>query len=193
MTEQKYRDIHSGLIEKCRNGDRRSQFEIYKLYFKAMYNTCLRIVKNRNDAEDIVQEGFISAYTNLESFTGKVSFGAWLKKIVINRSIDYLKKNRLNFIPIDDISLSNNEDVETDYFVYDIKEIKDAVGQLAEGYRLVTTLYLFEGYDHDEIGEILGISSSASRSQLTRAKKKVIEILENLKDYGKPAKIHQRE
>ena len=191
MTDQKYIDIHAGLIDKCREGDRRSQFEIYKLYYKAMYNICLRIVKNRNDAEDITQEGFISAFSNISTFTGSVTFGAWLKRIVINRSLDFLKKNKLNLISIEEVNISEKDDEELDYKKYEAKQIKDAVSQLTDGYRVVASLYLFEGYDHDEIGEILGITSSASRSQLTRAKKKVIELLEKRNHYGKSKRVFQ--
>ena len=191
MTKTKYIDIHAGLIDKCQVGDRRSQFEIYKLYYKAMYNICLRIVKHKNDAEDIAQEGFISAFTNISSFTGNVTFGAWLKRIIINKSLDYLKKNKPNMISIEDVNISENNEEETDYTKYEIKRIKEAVSKLPDGYRVVTSLYLFEGYDHDEIGEILGITSSASRSQLTRAKKKVIELLENQNQYGKTKRVFQ--
>ena len=191
MTDQKYIDIHAGLIDKCREGDRRSQFEIYKLYYKAMYNICLRIVKNRNDAEDITQEGFISAFSNISTFTGSVTFGAWLKRIVINRSLDFLKKNKLNLISIEEVNISEKDDEELDYKKYEAKQIKDAITQLPDGYRVVASLYLFEGYDHDEIGEILGITSSASRSQLTRAKKKVIELLEKRNHYGKSKRVFQ--
>ena len=182
--EPGYLNIHQEYIEKCRKGDRKAQFEIYKLYFKSLYNTSLRIVRDPQEAEDIMQESFLSAFIKINTYSGKVSFGAWLKKIVINNSLDALKKRRLLTEELnDDFSekVANEEETETDISEIKIENIIEAVHGLPDGYRVVLSLKLFEGYDHDEIAEILGISSSSSRSQFTRAKQKLLRILEKKK------------
>jgi RNA polymerase sigma factor (sigma-70 family) len=173
---------HQELIDGCRRGDQRSQFQIYKLYYKAMYNTSLRIVNDSMEAEDIMQEAFLSAFEKIGSYSGTVSFGAWLKKIVYNRSIDYLNKN----------SKMVYEDIESHYgiedtlteFVQDeepdprVNKVLAIIKKLPEKYRNILSLYLFEGYDHEEIGEILSIPSSTSRSNFSRAKSKIVSEFE---------------
>ena len=190
MTDEPgYLNIHQEYIDRCRKGDRRAQFEIYRLYFKSMYNTSLRIVRDPQEAEDIMQESFLSAFVKINTYSGKVSFGAWLRKIVINNSLDALKKKRLLTKELDeDINEKTGIEEETDEDFTNIKieDIMEAVHELPDGYRVVLSLKLFEGYDHDEIAEILGISSSSSRSQFTRAKQKLILVLKKKKDtYGK--------
>lgn len=177
--KKSYKDIHSKLIEACKKGEQKAQFEIYKLYAKSMYNIAYRIFNNSAEAEDIVQESFLKAFQKLNSFSGDVSFGAWLKKIVVNASLDALRKKKVEFEDIDNINQvdfkQENEDNSTQE--YEIKKVRDAIMRLPDGYRIVLSLYLLEGYDHDEISEIMGITASTSRSQLTRAKKKLIEEL----------------
>ncbi len=179
--EAAFRNIHQDLLDGCKTGDQRAQFQIYKLYYKAMYNTSLRIVNDTMEAEDIMQESFLSAFEKIETYSGTVSFGAWLKKIVINRSLDALSRRKAIFEDIESHTgikdespedLSRQEDVD-----FRVEEVKDAIENLPDGYRIILTLYLLEGYDHDEIGEILSISSSTSRSQLSRAKQKLIAEL----------------
>ena len=92
--EPKYKNIHQELINECKAGNSKAQFEIYKLYYKAMYNTSHRIVNNVQDAEDIMQESFLSAFEKIDSYEGNVSFGSWLKKIAANKSLDHLRKNK---------------------------------------------------------------------------------------------------
>lgn len=176
-----FRNIHQDLLDGCKVGDQKAQFQIYKLYYKAMYNTSLRIVNDTMEAEDIMQESFLSAFEKIETYSGTVSFGAWLKKIVINRSLDALSRRKAIFEDIESHTgikdetgedLSRQEDVD-----FRVEEVKDAIERLPDGYRIILSLYLLEGYDHDEIGEILSISSSTSRSQLSRAKQKLIAEL----------------
>jgi RNA polymerase sigma factor (sigma-70 family) len=171
-------------IEKCRKGDRKAQYEIYRLYYKAMYNAALRIVSIPGDAEDIMQESFLSAFRKIDSYIGDVSFGAWLKKIVINKSIDLLRQRKTRFEEIQDeasqdhVEILFEPDVEDSLQVENyVRRIKNAIKELPKGYEVVLTLALIEGYDHEEISQILSISESTSRSQLARAKKKLIEIL----------------
>jgi len=176
-----YRNIHQDLIEGCKNGDQKAQFQIYKLYYKAMYNTSLRIVNDTMEAEDIMQESFLSAFEKIETYSGTVSFGAWLKRIVINRSLDALNRRKMIFEDIESHQGIRDTSSEESMFVDDIdskvEEVKKAIEKLPDGYRIILSLYLIEGYDHDEIAEILSISSSTSRSQLSRAKQKLLNEL----------------
>ncbi len=152
-----------------------------------MYNTSLRITGNEMDAEDVLQESFVSAFKNLTSFKGTASFGSWLKRIVINNAINLVKKRRIDFESVDgkeDETAFLDSHSEID-ITYDVNLIKDGIARLPEGYRLVLTLYLIEGYDHKEIGQILEITESTSKSQFNRSKKKLREILkEELKYAG---------
>ncbi|MCW0483912.1 RNA polymerase sigma factor [Gaoshiqia sediminis] len=175
--EALYRNIHQEIIDRCREGNREAQFQLYKLYYKSMYNTSLRIVGNPTDAEDVMQEAFLSAFNKMESYEGKVSFGAWLKKIVVNRSLDYLKKRRVVFEEINERVMEEEENPFMETHEIDVEKIKKAIWQLPEGYRVVLSLYLLEGYDHDEISEILHITNVSSRTQLLRAKKKLRDLL----------------
>jgi RNA polymerase sigma-70 factor (ECF subfamily) len=176
--EAAFRNLHQDLIDGCKDGDQKAQFQIYKLYYKAMYNTSLRIVNDTMEAEDIMQESFLSAFEKIETYSGTVSFGAWLKKIVINRSLDALNKKKAVFEDIEShigIRDESQDDSER-YQEIDIRveEVKEAIERLPDGYRVILSLYLLEGYDHDEIAEILSINSSTSRSQLSRAKQKLV-------------------
>jgi len=184
--EEQFRDINYKLIERCSKGDRKAQIELYKKYSGAMYNTCFRILKNSVEAEDVMQEGFLKAFQHIGSYLGDASFGAWLKKIMVNCSLDVLRKNKLEFENIDDIrkiEAEENEINEESIITFKVEQVKKALALLPDGYRIVLSLYLIEGYDHDEIAEITGITASTSRSQLVRAKKKLLELLsEKFKD-----------
>jgi len=173
-----FRNIHQDLLDGCKTGDQKAQFQIYKLYYKAMYNTSLRIVNDTMEAEDIMQESFLSAFEKIETYSGTVSFGAWLKKIVVNRSLDALSRRKAIFEDIEYHTGIRDESTEDQSRQEDldfrVEEVKEAIERLPDGYRIILSLYLLEGYDHDEIGEILSISSSTSRSQLSRAKQKLI-------------------
>ncbi len=99
--EAAFINLHQDLLDGCKTGDQRAQFQIYKLYYKAMYNTSLRIVNDAMEAEDVMQESFLSAFEKIDTYSGTVSFGAWLKKIVINRSLDALSRRKAIFEDID--------------------------------------------------------------------------------------------
>jgi RNA polymerase sigma factor (sigma-70 family) len=172
-------DFNIELISACRNNNRKAQLELYKFFSRRMYNTSLRIVKNRVLAEDVVQEVFINAFKSLDKYKGEVPFDAWLRRIVINRSIDELRKeNKYLFDSVDDWIVTEETYYEnTDYEETNrlIKIIKEKLNELPHGYRVILSLFYLEGYDHEEISLILGISQSTSRSQLTRAIKKLKE------------------
>ena len=172
--------LHDELVEKCKQGDRKSHAEIYQKYAKAMYNTSLRIVNNTGDAEDILQDAFIDAFASLESFQYKSTFGAWLKKIVINKSINHLRKKKMDLIDIDKTAIGNlpeEEKLDEKEVQLKVDEIKKAVKLLPNGYRTVLSLYLFEGYDHEEIAEILRVSHATVRTQYMRAKQKLLGLI----------------
>ncbi len=176
-----FKNIHQDLIDGCKTGDQKAQFQIYKLYYKAMFNTSLRIVNDTMEAEDVMQESFLSAFEKIDTYSGAVSFGAWLKKIVINRSLDILNKRKAIFEDIDThVGIRDNspDDIaQKEELDVRVEEVKEAINRLPDGYRIILSLYLLEGYDHDEIADILGINSSTSRSQLSRAKQKLINEL----------------
>lgn len=177
---------HKDLVEKSKSGDRNSQYQLYELYVDAMYNVSMRILGIKEDAEDIVQDSFVEAFKNLKSFRYESTFGSWLKRIVINKSINHLKIKKIPVTSFDyqeyNISEDNNEDEDINNTIQnrDIYKIKKGITCLPDGYRQIINLYLIEGYDHIEIAEILGITISTSKSQYHRAKKKLIEIVNTL-------------
>jgi RNA polymerase sigma-70 factor (ECF subfamily) len=129
-------------------------------------------------AEDVLQEAFVNAFQNLKSFQGKSSFGAWLKRIVVNKAISYLRKNQLEMVMMEDnMEVADAEGINEDELVLKIESVREAVQRLPNGFRVVFSLYLLEGYDHKEIAEILEISESTSKTQYSRAKKKLKDIL----------------
>ena len=147
-----------------------------------MYSVSLRILGNATDAEDAMQEAFLNAFRNIDTYQGKVSFGAWLRKITINRSLDYLKKRKIKYEEVTERNAGLDED---DAYVgeVDVKRIHKAIQELPDGYRVVLSLHLIEGYDHEEISQILHISNSASRTQYLRAKNKLKDILKKQELY----------
>ena len=176
--EQQALNMHDDLIARCRAGDRAAHYRIYKLYSRSMYNVGYRITGNFQDAEDALQEAFISAFRNLDHYRGDATFGAWLKRIVVNKSINVLKKRRHEAMPGDEGWDVAEEDSGGDYKDnLTVERVKKAIEELPDGYRAVLSLYLLEGYDHQEIAEILGITESTSKSQLNRAKGKLREKL----------------
>lgn len=170
---------HRNLIESCRRGDQKAQFEIYGLYYQAMYNTAFRIVGDPDDAEDVMQEAFLKAFFKLRTYKGKVSFGAWLKRIVVNKALDFLRlrREKISLEEVDEMELAEVEETIILDTEYSVEAIRKAIYSLPEGYRIVLSLILLEGYDHDEVSEILGVSNSTSRTQYHRAKKKLVELL----------------
>jgi len=181
--ESSFVNIHQDVINACIKGDRNAQFKIYKLYYKAMYNTCLRIVNDTAEAEDIMQESFLDAFQRIDSYSGEGSFGSWLKRIVINRSLDYLRKSK-DFVSIEDEQIDLPEIVEPnreEEINYLVNEVKQAITELPNEYRVILTLFLIEGYDHEEISQILNISNQLSRTRFSRARQKLIGMLRETK------------
>lgn len=177
--ESQVTNIHEELIARCKAGDRDAHYRLYKLYSRSMYNVAYRIVGGEDDAQDALQEAFISAFRNLESYRGDAAFGAWLKRIVVNKAINIVKKRKHELIPDDEQwDVAEEEEIVEYREALSVDRVKKAIEQLPDGYRSVLSLYLLEGYDHQEIAEILGITESTSKSQLNRAKAKLKELLE---------------
>lgn len=171
-------DVQNELVERCLLGDRVAQRAFYDSYSKAMYNAAFRILQSREEAEDVLQESFLKAFNSMSTFRGDASVGSWLKRIVVNASINTLKKRRLNFDVLDEDRLEvEDEGPYEEMFHYTIDDVKSAVKELSDGYRTVFTLYVFEDYSHKDIGDFLGVSESTSKSQLNRARKRVAEWL----------------
>jgi RNA polymerase sigma-70 factor (ECF subfamily) len=172
-------DIHKDIIEKSKKGNSKAQYELYQLYAKAMYNTCYRMMNSQTEAEDMLQEAFTEAFMKLHTFRYESTFGAWLKRIVINKCINEIKRRKADLRFEDDMSMYDDRIDEDDVKVeLKVGDIKRAMEHLPEGSRVIFSLYLLEGYDHREIAQILNVSESNSKSQYMRAKRKVKEILE---------------
>ena len=176
--ETVYIDKHVELVNECRTGSRKAQFDLYKLYAAAMYNVALRIVNDDAEAEDVLQEAFLDAFNRIADFRQETTFGLWLKQIVINRSINYLRKRKVELVSLDEVEIADEPNYDESEAVLKVEAIKAAMNELPDGYRVVLTLYLFEGYDHEEISHILKISENTSRSQYMRAKRKLNSLLE---------------
>lgn len=176
-----YASTHRNIVEQCQNGNRQAQFELYRLYSKAMYNVCLRMVKDELEAEDILQNSFVDVFTKLHTFRFQSSVGAWIKRIVVNNCINFLKRRKVYFEEIDDRHVPEapeaNSVPDADPQGLSVDRIRQAMQELPDGYRVVFSLYMLEGYDHKEIGHILGVTEATSKSQYSRAKQKLRQIL----------------
>ncbi|NJB85900.1 RNA polymerase sigma-70 factor (ECF subfamily) [Lewinella marina] len=180
-TAAEYRDTHREIVLGCQRKDRNAQRQLYSHYAKPMYNLCLRMLKHSHDAEDVLQVAFVTIFSRIDTFNFEASISAWIKRVVVNRCIDHLKKRRLLTIDLDpgrhEAAAVVDEPVYSEENGYTVERIKRAMDHLSEGYRVVLTLYLFEGYDHEEIAQILGISPGTSKSQYSRARKRLAQLL----------------
>jgi RNA polymerase sigma factor (sigma-70 family) len=174
----RFLDNQQGIIDRCKQGDEKAFEQLYSLYAKAMYNVAYRVTGREEEAEDVLQDAFISAFKNIHAYRGDSPFGAWLKRIVINKGINVLRNRKQDIVPVDE---KTELIPEEEPFIYkeelNVEKVRKALMQLPDGYRNVLSLYLLEGYDHQEIAEILHINESTSKSQLNRAKAKLKDIL----------------
>lgn len=175
------KNIDIKLIESCRNNERSAQERIYELYAKALFNTCCRIVDNEADAEDLMQESFIEAFRKIDTYRGEGEFSGWLKRIAINHSINFLRK-RKRLVSLDEgyteIPDNQQEDETISENVFcRMEEIREALSHLSHDYKIVLSLHLLEGYDHEEIASILGTTYGNIRTRYSRAKQKLLGII----------------
>ncbi|WP_412984793.1 RNA polymerase sigma factor [Pontimicrobium sp. IMCC45349] len=176
------------LIQLCISGNQQAQLEVYNRYYKAMYNTAYRIVKDSFEAEDIMQDSFLTAFTKLKSLKDTVTFGAWLKRIVVNNSIyHYKKNNKYSEVPLDDVlyKVENQEGISSDLELNNIKvkQVLDTLKTLKDNYRVSLTLHLIEGYDYEEISDILNMSYANCRTTISRAKESLRKKLQLVAEY----------
>ncbi len=167
------------LVQQCLNGEASAYRALYDRYSKAMYNTALRILNRTDDAEDILQEAFTDAFQKLSSFEGRSTFGAWLRQIVVYKSIAHLKKQKLllHSLESDAENIAEDSEIDEDEVWYSVDSIKQAMQKLPDGYRTVLTLHLIEGYEQEEVAEMMKVAHSTVRTQYMRAKQKLLQVL----------------
>ena len=172
------------LIADCHANDRKAQLKLYNRYCEGMYIVAKRFLSDPFEAEDAMQEAFIKAFAKLHQYSGDVTFGAWLKRIVINKCIDKLKAKKLELVALNEHILGTTEE-DDNWQVEDgigVEEVKNAIAGLPQKYKYPLMLFLIEGYDHEEIAEILNITQVASRTLVHRGKKKLQEELKLMKN-----------
>lgn len=171
-------DIHQDLIRQSIEGSRKAQYKLYQQYARAMYNICIRMMPGVEDAEDMLQESFAEAFRRLHTFRFESTFGAWLKRIVINRCINEMRRRKADLKYFEDMHLFEGKpEEEVEETGLSVDKVRMAMKELPNGSRMIFSLYLLEGYDHLEIADILNISVSNSKSQYMRARQKVKELL----------------
>jgi RNA polymerase sigma-70 factor (ECF subfamily) len=192
MKAKNQKDIHLHLIERCIKQEPKAQHQIYNLYADVMFNVSRRITNNEEDAKDVLQEAFVDAFSKLDTFRFNSSFGTWLKRIVINKSINIINKKKILTTELENVSyldLSEENEEKIDWNVQ-AKILKEAIKKLPLGVQTVLNLYVFEGYKHQEIAEILSINISTSKAQYSKAKQRLRYMLhpnfeqKQLRNYG---------
>jgi len=163
--------VEEDLRKRCLSDDRKAQNDLYIRYSGRLYGTCLKYAKNNTDAEDILQEGFIKIFRYLPNFRGEGSFEGWMRRIMVNTSFNYYKRKNLfnKNIDFDDVHAFFRTEHEIIGEI-SLKELMALVHELPEGYRKVFNLNILQGYSHKEIAEMMNISASTSKSQLSRAR-----------------------
>lgn len=178
--------IDQSIIEGCIAGKRKAQSQLYNKFSAGMLGICLRYCKNLEDAEDVLQEGFIKVFRSVHTFRGESSIGAWIKRIMINTAITHIKKQistgktMTDIMDVVDIEEPENEEVA--FTQIDPQKLLGFIQELPEGYRTVLNLYVFEGYAHKEIAESLGISENTSKTQLFKARKYLKNKIEQVSE-----------
>lgn len=170
ILEPDQHEIHKELISRAKNGDENAYYRLYKLYVQAMYSICIRMVVNQMDAEDLVQETFIDAFKKLDTYRGEASFGSWIKKIAINKSLNFIRRKKIKFTEINKIEPKEENQNEVDFLSIAPEKVHEHIKELPDKARVILNLYLLEDYKHKEIAEMLNISESTSKSQYLRAK-----------------------
>jgi RNA polymerase sigma-70 factor (ECF subfamily) len=175
-------NITEYLVARCKKGDVHAFRELYNAYSAAMYNICLRMTGNKTDAEDTLQEAFMQVFKNIERLENAGSVTAWIKRIVVNHCLSYLRKKTVYFEEVENIEINEDEGrVDEEHFAWTVSAIKEAIHVLPNGYRTVLNLYIFEEYSHKEIASMLDISESTVKTQYMRAKDKVRQIIKQKK------------
>ncbi|HRE38450.1 MAG TPA: RNA polymerase sigma factor [Chitinophagaceae bacterium] len=189
MTPERNQIIpESDLINGCLQGNRRMQEELYRRFSPRMYAVCLRYAGNAEEAEDILQEGFIKVFKKLDSFRGDGSFEGWIRRIFVNTAIEHFRRKRY-LMPVTEKEENTIEGKYTSVLdELGAKDIMALIQELSPGYRTVFNMYVVEGYTHKEIADMLGISEGTSKSQLSRAKVILQDMVRNFIDKERGAK-----
>jgi RNA polymerase sigma-70 factor (ECF subfamily) len=167
------------IVVRCRKGDVRAFHELYEAYSKAMYNICLRMTGHSSDAEDVLQEAFVQIFKNLQKLESDSSLTAWIKRIVVNHCLSYLRKKKVYWEEVGDTEAAVETDVDEEEHALTVSMVKEAIRELPDGYRTVLNLYIFEEYSHREIAALLGITESTVKTQFMRAKEKVRQLVKS--------------
>jgi RNA polymerase sigma-70 factor (ECF subfamily) len=167
------------LVESCRRGNKTAQLALYKKYTGRLYSACLRIIGNKAEAEEAMQDSFLKVFTRMDQYKGEQNFEAWIHRIAIHTAIDYFRRNTQEWeeLSANFAEPAEEEEPDDEKIQYAVAQVKEATRKLPDGYRIVLTLYLFEGYDMEEIASILNIQPPSVRTQYLRAKRKLLEII----------------
>lgn len=168
------------IIKQCLKGKRKAQNVLYQQYCDGMYSICVKMLGNRADAEDVLQVSFVDVFRKLHQYRFEASIGSWIKRIVINNCLSFLRGKKALVELNDQVAeVVEESPVNEKYSDYTVEKIKRNMEKLSDGYRVILTMYLFEGLTHKEIAEYLGITETTSKTQYHRAKKKLLELMKD--------------
>lgn len=181
--DQVDQDKLNDLVKECLKGNRKAQKEIYQLYYGKMMSVCCRYCNNKDDAKDLLQDGFLKVFNNLNKYEFKGSLEGWIRRIMVNTAIDYYRKSKdVHFVNDEEgyiLDNNNAESADTIYSTFGVEIIMEAIQELTPVYKTVFNLYVMEGYSHKEIAEELKINEGTSKSNLAKAKRNLRDLLEN--------------
>lgn len=170
--------VTAHMIEGCRRESRSSQLELYQRYAQRLYVACLRITGNTSEAEEAMQDSFLKIFTRLDQYHDGQCFEAWMHRIAVHTAIDYVRRQTPDLVELaDNLMEPESDEPDEDEIQYSVAQVKEATRKLPAGYRVILSLYLFEGYDMEEIASILKIQPPSVRSQYLRAKRKLLDII----------------
>lgn len=185
----------SELVEGCIRGERKYQELLYRRYSSKMYGVCIGYAKDRADAKDILQDGFVKVFTNIYKYKGDGSFEGWIRRIIVNTAIDHYRKTTKEAINMSAVDIEHAKDIQVEVSVLEqmcAKDIMSLIHQLPNGARLIFNLYVVEGYTHQEIAEKLNINQGTSKSQFARARKLLQELIMKLYNIPQSSKNENR-
>lgn len=169
--------LYNKLIERCKSNNREAQYKLYSLLSGKMFAVCMRYAKNREEAEDLLQDGFVKVFNNIDKFRNEGSFEGWVRRIIVNTAIEEYRKSSKMY------PMTNVEDSHIELFWeesskdLELEDLLKLINSLSIGYRTVFNLYVIEGYAHKEIAKMLNITEGTSKSQLARARYLLIEMV----------------
>ena len=171
------------LVAECKRNNQKAQLQLYELYYQAMFNTAYRIVNDFDDAEDVMQEAFVKAFSKINTYKEQAKFGAWLKRIVVNEAMQWIRKNK-KYVAygLEVLDTKVYEEKQEELPKADVHSLLKALSELKDNYRIIISLYFIEGFDFEEICEVMNISYANARTMLSRAKQKLKQKL--IKEYG---------